>query len=77
MLTLAGEFSDDRYFEAYLRFVDEREQAAGERHDPEEVEFIPASSEGEAAEDEATNPLEVEADASDEEGSEDGGEPDV
>ena len=76
MLTLEGEFSDDRYFEAYLRFVGEREQAAAEGHDPEEVEFIPPS-EGEAAEDEATNPLEAEAGASEEEGREDGGEPDV
>jgi len=41
------------------------------------VEFIPPLSEGEAVEDEATNPLEVEAGAPEEEGCEDGGEPDV
>ena len=77
LLTLAGEFSDDRYFEAYLHFVDERERAAGEGRDPEEVEFIPPSSEGEAAEDETTNPLEAKAGASEEEEREDGEEPDV
>jgi len=27
VLTLAGEFEDDKYFKAYLRFVDEREWA--------------------------------------------------
>ena len=40
LLTLAGEFLDDRYYEAYLRFVDEREQAAAEGRNPDEVEFI-------------------------------------
>ena len=77
MLTLAGEFEDDRYVEAYLSFVDEREWAAAEGCDPEEVEFIPPSSEGEAVGDAATNPLEAEAGASEEEEHEDGGEPDV
>ncbi|KAJ8442187.1 hypothetical protein Cgig2_005127 [Carnegiea gigantea] len=51
--------------------------ADAERRDPEEVEFIPPSSEGEAAGDEATNPLEAEAGASEEEEHEDGGEPDM
>ena len=77
MLTFAGEFSDDRYYEAYLRFVDEREQAAAEGRDPEDMEFIPPSSEGEAVEDKAANPLEAEAGASKEEGREDDGDPDV
>ena len=77
MLTLAGEFSDDRYFETYLGFVDEYKWAAAKGRDPEEVEFIPPSSEGEVSEDEATNPLEAEAGASEEEGHEDDGEPDV
>ena len=79
VLTLADEFEDDRYFEAYLSFVDEREQTAAEGRDPEEVVFIPPSSEGEATEDEAINPLEAEAEAGAfaEEEHEDGGEPDV
>ena len=75
VLTLAREFSDDRYFEAHLNFVDERERAAAEGRNPEEVEFTPPS-EGEAAVDEATNPLEAEAGLSEEE-YEDGGEPDM
>jgi len=41
------------------------------------VKFTPPSSEGEAAEDEATNPLEAETGATEEEGREDGGDPDV
>ncbi|KAJ8451405.1 hypothetical protein Cgig2_017796 [Carnegiea gigantea] len=69
------EFLDDRYYEPYLRFVDEREQAVVEGRDLEEVEFISPSSEGDAAEDEATNPLEAEAGAFEEEGRDDGGEP--
>jgi len=76
LLTLIGKFQDDRYFEAYLRFVDECEQAAVEGHDPKEMEFVPPS-EGEVAEDEATNPLEAEASASEKEGREDGGDPDM
>lgn len=58
LLTLAGEFHDDRYFEAYLKYVDERERAITEGHDPDEVEFV-APSEGEATADEPTHPLEV------------------
>ena len=77
MLTLAGEFADDRYFEASLHSVDEGERAAVDGRDPEQVEFIPPSSEGEAAEDDATNPLEAEAAASKEEEREDDGEPNV
>ena len=77
MLTFAGEFEGDRYFEAYLRFVDEHERAAAEGCDPEEVEFIPPLSEGGAAEDEATNLLEPEVGASEGEEHEDDGDPDV
>jgi len=77
LLTLVFEFLDERYYEAYLRFVDECEQATAKGRDPKEVEFFPPSSEGEAIEDEATNPLEAKAGASEEEGLEDGGEPDV
>ncbi|KAJ8429329.1 hypothetical protein Cgig2_026559 [Carnegiea gigantea] len=77
VLTFASEFQDDCYFEAYLHFVDERERATAEGRDPEEVKFIPPSSEGEVARDEATNPLEPEAGASEEEEHEDGGELDV
>ena len=75
ILTLTCEFDDDRYFETYLHFVDKRERAAAECCDPEEVEFTPPS-EGEAATDKATNPLEVEAGTSEEEHG-DGGEPNV
>ena len=57
--------------------MDECEQATAKGRDPKEVEFFPPSSEGEAIEDEATNPLEAKAGASEEEGLEDGGEPDV
>ncbi|KAJ8426857.1 hypothetical protein Cgig2_006532 [Carnegiea gigantea] len=52
-------------------------KAKDEGRDPEEVEFIPPSGEGEGARDEATNPLDAEAEASEEEGHEDSGEPDV
>ena len=58
LLTLAGEFDDDRYFEAYLKYVDERERAVAEGRDPDEVEFV-APSEGEVTADETTHPLEV------------------
>ena len=57
LLTLAGDFGDDRYYEAYLKYVDERERAVAEGRDPNEVEFVPPS-EAEAA-DETTHPLEV------------------
>ena len=58
LLTLTGEFDDDRYFEAYLKYVDERERAVAEGRDPDEVKFV-APSEGEATADETTHPLEV------------------
>ena len=58
LLTLAGEFDDDWYFKAYLKYVDEREQDIAEGRDPDEVEFV-APSEGEATTDETTHPLEV------------------
>lgn len=74
LLTLAGEFHDDRYFEAYLKYVDERERAIAEGRDPDEVEFV-APSEGEATADEPTHPLEV-AGLSDEEPADDN-EPDA
>ena len=57
--------------------MDKHEWATAEGHDPEEVEFIPPSSEGEVARDKATNPLEPEVGASEEEEYEDGGEPNV
>ncbi|KAJ8449495.1 hypothetical protein Cgig2_002292 [Carnegiea gigantea] len=77
VLTLASEFQDDHYFEAYLHFVDERERAAAKGRDLDEVDFIPPLTEGEVVEDEATNPLEAKAGASEGEEHEDGGEPDV
>ncbi|KAJ8430670.1 hypothetical protein Cgig2_033826 [Carnegiea gigantea] len=69
--------SEDSYFEAYLYYVDKRQRAVDEGRDPEEVEFIPPSTKGKDAGDEATNPLDVEAEASEEEGREDSGEPDM
>ena len=49
MVTLAQEFQEDSYFEAYLRYVDERQWAEDEGRDPEEVEFIPPPDKGECA----------------------------
>ncbi|KAJ8426754.1 hypothetical protein Cgig2_029423 [Carnegiea gigantea] len=77
LMTLAQEFKEDSHFEAYLHYVDERQQAADEGRDPEKVEFIPPSAEGEDAGDEATNPLDAKAGASELEGHEDSGEPDA
>ena len=77
LMTLANEFQDDRYFEAYLHYMDECQWAAIEDRDPEQVELIPPSVEGEDAGDEATKPLEAEAEASKEKEHEVGGEPDV
>jgi len=54
--------------------VDKRQRAEDE---PKEVEFIPPSDEVEGAGNEATNPLDAEAGAYEEEGHEDSGEPDV
>ncbi|KAJ8438015.1 LOW QUALITY PROTEIN: hypothetical protein Cgig2_029996 [Carnegiea gigantea] len=79
LVTLAQEFQEDSYFEAYLHYIDERQRAEDEGRDPEEVQFIPpfGEGEGEGAGDEATNPLDAEPGASEEEGHEDSGEPDV
>ena len=57
--------------------MNEHQRAEDEGCDPKEVEFIPPSDEGEGAGDEATNPLDTEVGASEEEGHEDSGEPDV
>ncbi|KAJ8427748.1 hypothetical protein Cgig2_008552 [Carnegiea gigantea] len=54
-------------------YVDERQRAEDEGRGPEEVEFIPPSGEGEGAQDEATNPLDADGGASEEEGHEDSG----
>jgi len=77
LVTLAHEFQENSYFEAYLHYVDERQWAEDEGRDPEEVELIPSSGEGEGAGGEPTNPLDAEAGASDEQGHEDSGEPNV
>jgi len=77
LVTLAQEFQEDSYFESYLHYIDERQQAEDEGQDPKEVEFIPSSGEGECAGDEATNLLDDEVEASKEEGHEHSGEPDV
>ena len=75
---LASDFQEDNYFEAYPHYVDERQRVADEGRDPEEVEFIPSSIEGEDAGDEATNPMDAEVGASEEQDDhEDCGEPDA
>jgi len=74
---LAPNFQEDNYFEAYLHYVDERQRAEDEGRYLQEVEFIPPSGEGEGAGGEATNPLGTVTGASEEEGHEDSGEPDV
>ena len=77
-MTLASDFQEDNYFEAYLHYLDERQWATDEDRDPKEVEFIPFPIEGEDAGDEATYPIDAEAGASEEEEKhEDSGEPDV
>jgi len=77
LVTLAREFQEDSYFEAYLHYVDEHQRAKDNGRDPKEVEFIHPLGKGEGAGDEATNPLDAEAEASEEEGHKDSGEPDV
>ena len=76
-MTLAQEFQEDSYFKAYLHYVDEYQWAEDEGRDPEEVEFISPSGEGDGAGDAATNPLDSDAGTPEDEGREDSGEPDV
>jgi len=76
-LQLAQEFQEDSYFGAYLCYKDERQWAENEGRDPEEVEFSLPSGEVDGAGDEATNPLDADAGASEDEGPEDSGEPDM
>ncbi|KAJ8420401.1 hypothetical protein Cgig2_028073 [Carnegiea gigantea] len=65
------------YFEAYLDYVDERQQDEVEGRDPEEVEFIPPSGESGGPGDEATNPLDAEVGTPKDEGHEDSRGPDM
>ena len=74
-MTLAPDFQEDDYSETYLHYVDERQQADAEGRDPEEVEFIPSSGDGDGLEDEATNPLDAEAETPKNEDHEDSGGP--
>ena len=76
-MTLAQEFQEDSYFKAYLHYVDERQRAEDKGRDPEEVEFIPPFGEGDGTGDEATDPLDADAGASEDEGREDSGESDM
>jgi len=71
LVTLAPDFQEDNYFEAYIRYVKERRWAEAEGQDPEKVEYIPPSSEGD--EDEGTTPLEGKAGTPDNEGPGTGG----
>ncbi|KAJ8420250.1 hypothetical protein Cgig2_033521 [Carnegiea gigantea] len=77
LVTLAHEFQENSYFQAYLHYVDERQRAADEGRDLKEVEFISPFAEGEDAGDEATIALDAEAGASEEAEHEGSGEPDV
>jgi len=77
LVTLAQEFQEDSYFEVYLHCIDESQWAENERRDLEEVEFITPPGEGEGVGNKATKPLDAEAEAFEEEGHEDSGEPDV
>ncbi|KAJ8435828.1 hypothetical protein Cgig2_017123 [Carnegiea gigantea] len=77
LVTLAQEFQEDAYIEAYLHYIDERRQADAEGQDLEEVKFIPPSGKGDGPGDEATNPLDAEAGTPEDEGREDSGEPDL
>ena len=76
-MTLAQEFQEDAYSEAYLHYVDTRQQAEAEGRDLEEVEFIPPSGKGDGLGDETTNPMDAEAGTPEDEGREDSGEPDL
>ena len=68
LVTLAQEFQEDSYFEAYLHYVDERQQAEAEGQNPEEVEIVPPSSEGDGPGDEATKPSDADAETPEDEG---------
>jgi len=74
-MTLASDFQEDNYCEAYLPYVQERQWAGVEGSDPEEVEFIPPSSERD--EDDGTTPLDSEGGTLDDEGPTMGREPDM
>jgi len=76
-VTLAQDFQEDDYFEAYLNYVNKCQQAEAEGRDPEDVEFIPPSGEGDGLEDGATNPLDAEAKTLEDEDREDSGGPDM
>jgi len=75
LTTLVPDFQEDSYFEAYIHYVEECQRADAEGRDPEEVEFIPHSGEGD--EDKGTIPLDGEAGTPDKEGHGDEGELDV
>ena len=44
--TLAPDFEEDNYFEAYIHYVEECQRDEAEGRDPEVVEFIPPSGKG-------------------------------
>lgn len=56
LVSLAAEFSDNDYYEAYLRYVEERPRTEAKGSDPEEVEFLPPG-------DDEAGPLEAAGDA--------------
>ena len=43
LMTLAPDFQEHNYFEAYIRYVEEHQRAEAEGRYPEEVVFIPPS----------------------------------
>ena len=77
LITLAPDFREDNHFEAYIHYMEERQRAEAEGWDPEEVEFISPSSEGDDLEDGGTTPLDGEEGTPDDEDRGDGGEPDT
>jgi len=66
LTTLTPDFQEDNYFLAYIHYIEERQRAEAEGRDPEEVECIPPSGEGD--EDEGTTPLDGEEGTPDDEG---------
>jgi len=67
LMTLAPDFQEDSYFEAYIHYAEERQRAEAEGRDTRKTEFIPPSSEGDDPEAEGTTPLDDEAGTPDDE----------
>ena len=77
LVMLAQEFLVDNYFKVNLHYVDVRQRVEAEGRDPEEVEFISPSDEGDGLGDEATDPGDADAKTPEDEGRENSGEPNM